>query len=286
MNKINILSAGLLAAAGVALLAPSVRAQDVTYTAGDLLLGFEKPGSTNDYVVDLGPATEFVTLSESPGTTDLTTFLSLGNIAADLASSSGFGSNWATTAAFGSNLQWGVFGAIGNFGALGLQPDTIFLTQAEPIPGTRSTAPTELNSSTQGDVLTGFNSFSQNGFNNETDTANSTVATFITAASGDSWSINNPSNQAFGLGYGIEQSQSDSSAFVGPTNSELDLYELVPTDEGGTGHATDLGSLTLDSSGNLDFNSAAVPEPSTYAAIGIGAVFLLLFRRTRKPHRA
>jgi hypothetical protein len=286
MKKLNILSAGILAAAGAVFLAPHARSQDVTYTPGDLLLGFQKPSATNDYVVDLGPATEFITLSESPGTTNLTTSLGLGNIAADLSSNSGFGSTWFNTSAFGTNVQWGIFGAIGNFGALSLQPDTIFLTRAETTPGTQSSAPSEFNSSTQGDVLTGFNPFSQEGFNNQVETANSTVATFITASAGDSWSTNNPSNQAFGLNYGIEQSNSASNPYVGATNSELNLYELVPTDEGGTGTAKDLGNLTLDSSGDLEFTSAAVPEPSTYATIGVGAILLLLFGRNRKALRA
>jgi hypothetical protein len=94
-----------------------------------------------------------------------------------------------------------------------------------------------------------------------------------------SWSGQAPSTNAFGIGNGIEQNGIDN----GPTNSELDLYELIPTDKGGTGTGTLLGSFELTSGGTLDFiSAAAVPEPSTYAAIGIGAAFLLVFRRTRK----
>ena len=279
--KIPILSAAILASAAGVLLAPSARAQDVSYTPGDLLLGFEKPGASNNYVVDLGPATEFITLSHGPGITNLTTTLGLGNIATDLASSSGFGSSWNTTAALGSNVQWGVFGAIGDFGAIGLQPDTLFLTRAETTPGTRSTAPSEGNSSSQGNQVAAFTPLAESGFNNQTETANSTVAAFIPSSSAVSWTANDPSFGAFTLGYGIEQSQSASNTYIGPTNSELDLYELIPTDEGGTGTAKDLGSLTLNPSGDLDFTSA-VPEPSTYATIGLGAALLLLFRRSAK----
>lgn len=290
--KSKLLAPAIIAAAAGVLLSPPAHATgDVTYTPGDVLLGFEKPGATNNYVVDLGPATEFVTLSESPGTTNLNTLLSLGNIGADLASSSGFGSNWATTEAFGSNVQWGVFDAIGDFGALGFQGDTLFLTKAEPTPGTRSTAPLDETSSTQTNQEGPFSSLAtgvNGGFNGQLATANSSVAAFIPASDANSWSSNNPSYNAFTIGYGIEQTNSASNAYIGPTNSVLDLYELVPTDEGGATHATDLGSLSLNSAGTLDFTSAAVPEPSTYTAIGLGAIFLLLFRksgRIRKPLR-
>ena len=111
--KPKLLPAAIIAAAAGALLAPSARATgNVTYTQGDLLLGFEEPGASNNYVVDLGSPTEFITLSQSGATTNLNTTLGLGNLANDLASASGFGSNWYTPGAFGSNVQWGVFGAI------------------------------------------------------------------------------------------------------------------------------------------------------------------------------
>jgi hypothetical protein len=293
--KPKFLPAAIAAAAAGALLAPSARATgNVTYTQGDLLLGFEEPGASNNYVVDLGSPTEFITLSQSGATTNLNTTLGLGNLAADLASSSGFGSGWYTPAAFGSNVQWGVFGAISGFGDSNLpslQPDTLFETIAETTPGTRSLAPSEHNSSTQDNQSSLFAPFAQAGFNNSSATANSTVATFITASPPvnspyTSWSANDPSGNAFTLGYGIEQSQNPSNLYIGATNSRLDLYELIPTDEGGTGKAKDLGFFNLTSAGTLDFTGASVPEPSTYASIAFGAAFLLLFRRTRKPMRS
>lgn len=288
--RINIPIAALLAAAAGTLLGSPAQAQDVTYTPGDLLLGFEEPGATNNYVVDLGAPTEFITLSQSPGATNLTTTLGLGNIANDLRSTSGFGSTWYATQAFGSNVQWGVFGAISGFGDSNLpslQPDTLFETIAETTPGVRSTAPVEHNSSIQDNQSGLFASFAEDGFNNETHTANSNVAAFIAASpttDPNSWSAYEPSYNAFTLAYGIEQPDSASNAYIGPANSELDLYELVPTDEGGAGTAVDLGSLTLDSSGDLLFTSAAVPEPSTYASLGLGAALLLWFQRGSQAH--
>lgn len=290
MKKTNILSAGILAVAAGVLLAPSARAQGTTtYTPGDLILGFEdqaSPGNSYNYIVDLGPATEFTTLAQRlDATTNLTTTLGLGNIAADLTTA--FGSNWATNGAIGTNVQWGVFGSSGNSGpVLGIPEGTLFLTQAETTPGTQSAAPVEKSEHVQNGTIGEFISFVSSGFDNQP-VASSTVGTIIPSSGtyspgANSWTQQDPSSGAFGLSYGVEQLQDASNLHIGPTNSELDLYELLPTNNGGTGRGVDLGSLTLDSSGDLEF-STAVPEPSTYASIGIGAAFLLTFRRIRKP---
>jgi hypothetical protein len=282
MKKSNILSVGLLAAAAAALLAPSAKAQNV-YNAGDLILGFEKPGSSNNYVVDLGPASYFLTLSLTPGTTDITTALSLGNIAADLADpTNGFGSGWATDSLTpGSNVQWGIIGATDPFnGNFGLPASTLFETKGELVAGVQSTPPARHSSGLQGSDNTSNIVPFGNNFNGSAQTGNSNFAEFQNSSSTDNWSSANPSSNAFGTGNPIEQPASGN--FIGPTTSVLDLYELKP----GSGSGTDLGSFNLDSAGNLDFTSAAVPEPSTYAAIGMGAAFLLFFRRTRKSLHA
>ena len=291
MKKINILSAGsagLLAAAALALLAPSGHAQVNTYNEGDLLLGFEEPGVAYDYVVDLGSIANFITLSQTPGTTDITTAYSLGGIAADLSAT--FGSGWATNSATqGDNVQWGIIGASdknvsATFGAYTLPADTLFETRAEFTPGSGSTAPTESSSSLQktvdGKILNSLGA----AFNNTSTTANSSVATVEPTSVSNNWSSFGPQSTVGSWANNIEQPTS--GAFIGATNSQLDLYELLPTNSGGSGQGTELGSFTLDSSGDLSFTSAAVPEPSTYAAIGLGAAFLLFFRRSRKTLHA
>jgi len=295
MKHKHLLPLGLLAGVAVALLAPSAHAQRVGFTNGDLVLGFEETTGPNsnsyDYEVNLGPASYFLTLAASPGTTDITTAdfggAGLGNIAADLANGSkGFGSDWyENSSTAGDNVQWGVFGAIlAASNNTGLAQNTLFETIAEQTPGQLSSAPGEGSPSSQQPQTSAFQSFSTT-LGNGNDTANSDYGTFISNSSATSWSGENASSSAFNGPVGIEQPTS--GTYIGPTNSELDLWELIPS--GGTGYngnGTLLGSFTLDSSGNLDFTSAAVPEPSTYAAIGLGAAFLLLFRRTRKSLRA
>ena len=290
MKQTNILLLGVLAAAGLAFLAPAAHATgQVTYSSGDILLGFEEPGNGNDYIVDLGPASYFITLSQTPGTTDITTAAysgaGLGNIDADLLSTSGsggFGASWyANSNTAGSNVQWGVFGDTKGFGGnFGLPGNTLFETVAEQTPGGGSTAPAESSPSSQGSIASEFNSFAS-GFNNADATTNSTHATFQLTTGLTSWTANDPSLAAFGGPIGIEQPQSGSN--IGPTNSQLDLYELIPTgDAGSTGKGGELGDFTLTSTGQLEFTSAAVPEPSTYAMVGLGAILLVFFRRNRK----
>jgi hypothetical protein len=279
MKKRNI----LLAAAALASLAAGAQAQTVNYSTGDLVLGFEEPGNADDYTVDLGSASYFINLASSPGTTNLTLDDpayggSLGNIDADLTNV--FGSGWATNSStLGDNVQWGVFGETGKVvsGVAGVPTNTAFLTFAETIPGFGSNAPSEGTNNAQEIWNTHFQTFTASVSGSQT--ANSAYASISLASAGDSWSTGEPSGNAFTIGYGIEQP--GSGTYIGPTNSELDLYELIPTNEGGTGEGELLGDFTLNSSGDLSFTSAAVPEPSTYASAGLGAALLLFFRRNR-----
>jgi hypothetical protein len=290
--KKTIIPAAILAVAAGALLAPPAHAQTtLSYSAGDLVLGFEDPAApADDYLVDLGQASYFITLSQTPGATNITTSDpayggSLGNLAADLSNT--FGSTWHDNNAQGDNVQWGVIGATPKLSSDGSIPeDTIFLTQPENFPGAGSNDPTEGSLSTQKTWDSQVNSdFAGpgNGFVGATTSTNSNYAVVEPSSDSDSWTNEHASYNAFATGLDIEQSQNAALTDIGPTNSQLDLYELLPTSEGGTGSGTELGSFTLDSSGDLEFTSAAaVPEPSTYAAIGLGAAILLMLRRNRR----
>jgi hypothetical protein len=290
MIKINIIPPALLAAAALAALAPSARAQTtLSYSTGDLVLGFNDPNvAGDDYVVDLGQASYFLTLAQTPGTTNVTASdpayggASLGNLASDL--STIFGTTWYDNNAQGDNVQWGIIGASGKSAATGSIPkDTIFLTQPENFPGAGSNDPSEGSTGTQtgwNNQIIGFTTVG-NGFNAATTSTNSNYAVEEPTSFTDAWSNNNLNSNAFGTNLNIEQSQNAGLTDIGPTNSQLDLYELLPTSEGGTGTGTELGSFTLSTSGQLEFTSA-VPEPSTYAAVILGAALLYVFRRPRK----
>jgi hypothetical protein len=59
-------------------------------------------------------------------------------------------------------------------------------------------------------------------------------------------------------------------------------FDEINQTASGSAPSTDLGFFSLDSAGDLSFTTAAVPEPSTYAAIGAGAVILAALRRRRR----
>jgi hypothetical protein len=199
------------------------------------------------------------------------------NFGADLSSSGLFGSNWATTLAQGSNVQWGVIGATSKLGStFGLPANTLFLTQAEYTPGLGSTAPAESSGSLQGTVNNHIINFG-NAFTNLSATSNSNYAAIESTSLGTSWSSNDPSLDGFQSGLDIEQPSS--GTYVGPTNSELDLYALIPTTAGGSGVGEELGSFELSSGGTLTFNP--VPEPSSLAAF-LGGIAFLAGRRRRQ----
>jgi hypothetical protein len=264
----------------VALLASTAQAQTtVTTSAGDLLLGFEISGGTQNYVLDIGPASYYTGQSSTPGTTNITTSKSLGNFTLDL--SSVFGPSWDTQQS-GNNVQWGVVGASSTLGSAGGIPvSTYFVTDAEP-----SSAPAEgskTSQNTEVNLIKSFGYQAGNGIDNAQSTANSNVGVIESASLANSWSSNTPGTQAFGSSLDVE-----SASNVNPISATLDLYELLPTNGSGAGKGTGsgvfLGDFTLTSGGTLDFTSAAaaVPEPSTYALIFGGLATLFLFRRLRR----
>jgi hypothetical protein len=280
MKKQLILAGSLAVATGVTLLVPSARAAANVYTEGDLLLGFEKPGSSNNYVVDIGSFDHYIGIS---GTINITTTLGLGNIAADLANSTtGFGANWFVNSnSPGSNVQWGIIGGSNNSGPLtiGTQTvpkNTLFETFAEDTYGIQSD-PLQRHNNTGQNAVNGNIATVGLNFNGSAQTGNSTRAEFQTSTDATSWGAQNPSFAAFGNSFGIEQPAS--GPYIGPTNSQLDLYELTV----GSGNGTYLGSFTLDSSGNLFYSSSplAVPEPASWSFVGVGAALLGMRRRRR-----
>ena len=104
-------------AAGTALLTPV--AQAATSAAGDLFLGVHATGgtgATQDYVVNIGPASQFLTGSAT---------LTVKNINADLTLL--YGGSWATR----TDLFWGIVGSTGSFAPIGDEPaKTLFATRA------------------------------------------------------------------------------------------------------------------------------------------------------------
>lgn len=246
----NTILSVLLAVAGVALNASSARAAQ-TYTAGDVFIGFRSTTNPqNGLIFNVGNISQFTNTSFSNFT-----FGSVGTTGADLAQQ--FGSGWYTDA----TVTWGVFSALSGQYALA--------SKAQPINGTVSTAPLALNSSKTGSLISGIGTV-QSGYVTSTAatfTANSAYQTGV--ANGTYYAAVNANpdftSAAWASGTSIE----------GSVNKLLDLYYFTPNS---VQLLNPVGkAFSVNNSGVF----TVVPEPSTYALIGVGALLLLVAYRRR-----
>ena len=122
---------------------------------------------------------------------------------------------------------------------------------------------------------------------NNATTANSSSSIELPTSNPQSYSaaINLPPTGSKTQAYGFVPFNTE--AIVSPTGSSLALYEVTPsvtTGRGSNSHttpasSTDLGTFTLGGNGTLQYTAASVPEPSTYALMGLAGLTLLFVRR-------
>lgn len=265
MKKIKF--AALLALVGAGVAAQSAHA-DLSYTPGDLFIGFRNTGAgiTQDYLVNIGQSSLY---TKNDGSSFV---LSIGGTAADL--STAFGSTWLT----GGKTNWGVIGAEAPSDPFA----TLYVGKKE---ATFGTFPTATGSSYLRDSTgnqTGYLTLEQTmrgDYQSGTATANSAVGTFQSLTDSNAWASFSAS-PSFGNFLVFE------SAINGSTTAghALDLFMLKPDDSTpGTLAPTYEGRFVIDNSGTITYFSAgsAVPEPSTLAALAGGAGLLGLIRRRR-----
>jgi PEP-CTERM motif len=221
---------------------------------GDLILGFETTGGGGaaNLVVDLGGIATNGVITNSSGIIEnfLANPLNLSN---DLTTV--FGSNWSNTVSYGLysvNL-----------------PKQIFASA----PASQSTGYLEASSSTQGVQKTAFLNllqlFKNNGVSGLT-TANGVIETASTTYS---WSYFTPSSAAFG--------NANYANIEVPIGSAVNMFLMVPNNTGA------LGSLLANNSQfQVSSNGvfSAVPEPSAYGLMSLGAMalgFVALRRRAK-----
>jgi len=260
---------GCVAAAG--------SAQAVTYNDGDLFLGFRATGGTGaslDYLIDIGQASlyrdatsSFVLNTSGPN---------IGNIGADLTAL--FGSGWSSR----SDVLWEVIGT--QKLASGLDAtNTLYASKGETVFGTPESAWAARTNSSQGGQTTKIGSTGMAGaYTSGTNTANSPVGVIQNDSDANSYNsfqsnIAGNSNVAFGN----YSSAIEGNFGGGPSGTALDLFRATNTTTGSSPHTSDLGFFTADSSGNITFNVASVPEPASLTMLGLGGCFLGLVRRRK-----
>ena len=230
------------------------------WVANDLLIGFRASGGTgssDSYLVNIGTAANY--------NTNKTSFtLSLGGIGTDLAAK--YGSDWYTR----SDLFWGIFGTTTS------AAPTLYSSVARSDSNAQSTPPPSVtdpnNRSGTASQITSVTS----AFNGLSATANSTNAAFQPNTASPS-SYNYQVTQS-GTDFG---SISQWNNIQGNLNQILDLYGQ---NNSGTFWR---GGFSLNNSGTIAFNPTIIPEPSTYALLGIGAVLLgAAYRRKTNPKKS
>ncbi len=248
--------------------AAAIPASAATFAQGDILLAFNQTsgsGANTVLTLDLGNASQFVNAHNSG--TNLTNIASLGSILG------------STYTALDSTVFWSIAGdnASGSTLPNGDTSRTAYLTQAQD--------GNTINNSAQ--VTAGFNSglttrntyFSQIG----------SVQSSFLSASGTTGPIAVPTGNTAWVadaqgnwGNSSLPASVQGSFAAGTSGTALDLYRILGSNGASTQPGTYLGTFSLDSGGNLSFNTtvAAAPEPSRtlFAALGLGG---LLLRRRR-----
>jgi len=285
------------AAAAVILLGPSTgRTQNTNYTPGDLVMFFQNPGgvigSDQQLFASLGnTATVFRDAA-------LGSSFTLLNLNTELTSA--FGANWAS-----ATTLYGGLGGVWGTSNLGLQLQngdpqrTIYTSQQRSSMGTVGTPDsTGYIVSADGTMTSIANSVT--GQDNILEINGSTFTAIVEVpvtgtsianqnpAGGNGWNNNIPAP-------GVQQQgQAGSLGTFGTiTNVEFlwDVYRIQARDNivgqygfgGGVRQGEYLGTMTLDSSGDVGFT--AVPEPSTYILLSLAAAgFAAHVLRRRKFH--
>lgn len=268
----NILTTALLA--GVSMVVLSSTASAITTANDDLILSFRQKspsatGNGTNLEIDLGNINTFLANSS-------TFSLSLGT---DLTSI--YGSTWNS----GGTLRFGAVGTnAGTPSVNGEVNNTLYFTMA----GSNIQAPA--NDSTQATVsgkIVNLTTFLGGQSANGATTPGAAEVLNTGAGSYGKLAQNGGANTAVGnFNYFTANNSNgvERNTTVTANNAiTLELWKDVP----GATTAVDLGTFTLtmgaDSSvATLTFTAAPIPEPSTYALMGLGSLGLFVWARRRK----
>ena len=284
--------AALFAIAGTVIGGLSATAQVVTYSQGDLLVGFRASGGT-------GASTTFVyNIGSSTGFRDNPDQGSLANIGTQLAAT--YGNDWYTR----SDVSWGVIGVHNNanpqFDTSVVNGDpvsTIYASKTSTGFGT-STAWGSTSAFSRAAVVSAATqvvSFAHTGSKvNGTfafqDAAQGTdgFGAFVQTSANNDWAFYTSGSTDFTIFTGgIEGTFNTGEDFA-----YLDVYRIlstvtgaVPTGVRGVGSYET--TIYIDSTGQLFAGTSSIPEPSAFGAIaGLAVIGMACFRRRHTSRKA
>jgi hypothetical protein len=259
MKKRSIVTSALLGA--VTLLTLHSTKAALSYTPGDLFLGFRAQGGTGaskDYVVNIGQFSLYTSGAS----------FTVGNYGSDLSSSSLFGSSWNTNRGEGNNVFWGVIGTPFNNDG---DARTIYVSE----PSSSSTVFTGRSPNTSLGTINLIQSVG-NGYLNNNGTVSATNPAALTQNVGDqnSWASFYQGNLDFNR---FDETEGNFILGTSSADAKLNLYQINPINGQ---DPTLLGSFTINDSGVVTFT--AVPEPSTWLLMGTALSALVLFKSRRR----
>lgn len=272
LNKFALTAALVLAGSVL----QSAHAQStVTYTDGDVFMGFHIGSSGNDYLWDIG---QYSLFNNDP----VGFHLALGNVGTDLTNILGAG--WQTN----NQVQWGVAGTHdfdANFNILA----NLYASKVEPVVGTLALPWTRQSTSSQTSSASSIEGLAYGGFDGNTSTANNPKA--ISQLAGGqgvvSWASYQPGGAnttggSFSTWNPTIEGPTLPGTGTGITSTRLDFFQILPDNSGTNPISQYIGTFSIDASGNVSYDVfAAVPEPSTYASVIAGAGLLLVLLRLR-----
>ena len=251
--------------------------------SGDIILGFRDTANSGagNLAIKIGTASSLLSNAAGNGGTYLVTNL-LASGTYSLSTISGlYGAGWATS----STLKWAAAGSV--LGTDLSNPDgmqnSLFATKAanssllngSAVTTGWSTGTTTVQNSATALINPVYTNFGSGSFRTSTTTATGAWSRQEVPASGTTY---------FGY-FATGPTVLENSTNITGTYVSSDLWKMTPTNNGGDGSKTFLGTLAIYGNGDVTFSSAftAIPEPSTYAAIlGVVALGVAAYRRQRQ----
>jgi len=293
--KLRVLA---LAAGSLAISTFSANAANSFYAPGDLVLFFQQDGGTQTVYANLGNA---ATLYRGAGTGAADGVNNINFLDIHLTLEAAFGLNWATDPTLYAGLA-GVWGTSATNSTLqdGDPHRTLYVSAARTSVGTlgqANSSPADMDLAGNG-AMTGAAS----GISAQNNVLENSYTTAVAQSPNATSQIDNQNtfslgiqNAAFGgnIAGGVQQQGSAgvfSASFgsAGSTEFALDLYRFQAKDniatQVGFGEGLRLGTyegtVTVGTDGQVSFT--AVPEPSTYALMGLSALVIGFVVRRRR----